>query len=146
MLALASAAFAGAPARAAGTPDAFDPSAYKGKVIYLDFWASWCGPCKLSFPYMQKLESEFKDRDFVVVAINLDHSRASADRFIKQYGQGLEIYFDEGGALATKYKVKAMPTSLLIGRDGRIRYVHAGFFPEQIPTYNAQITELVSEQ
>jgi cytochrome c biogenesis protein CcmG/thiol:disulfide interchange protein DsbE len=135
-----------APAQAADPLQGLDLSAYKGKVVYIDFWASWCGPCKLSFPYLQQMDAEYKKKGLQIIAVNVDHSRDSADKFVSQYGQHLNIVYDATRAVATRYKVSAMPTSIMIGRDGRVRYVHQGFFPEKIATYQAEISELLNEQ
>jgi cytochrome c biogenesis protein CcmG, thiol:disulfide interchange protein DsbE len=122
-----------------------DLTPYRGKVVYLDFWASWCGPCKLSFPFMNRLAAYDSGRDFVLLAVNVDHDRAKADAFLAQVGGHVPVVYDSGGALARRFGVKAMPTSILIGRDGRIRYVHTGFYPEKMTLYQAHITELLNE-
>ena len=131
-------------AQAADAPLNLDQ--YKGKVVYLDFWASWCGPCKLSFPYMQKMTSKYPADSFVVLAVNLDKSRPKAETFLAQVGNKLPVVYDPAGAVATKYAVKEMPTSVLIGRDGKVRYVHKGFFLDKAPTYEAHIAELINEK
>ncbi len=127
------------------TPD-LDLAQYKGKVVYLDFWASWCGPCHLSFPYMDSLPERFPGGDLVVIAVDVDHDRAKADAFLKRFGRSVPILFDTSGKLATRFGVQEMPTSMLIGRDGRTRYIHRGFFVEKTPLYDAHITELLHEK
>ncbi len=137
-----------APAQAETTPQpsaTFDPAAFKGKVVYVDFWASWCGPCRQSFPYMEQLRETYGPKGFVVVAINLDHDRRKADAFLQVMHSAIPIVFDPAGKLATKYRVDVMPTSVLIGRDGRVRYTHKGFFQAKIPEYNTHIQELMHE-
>jgi cytochrome c biogenesis protein CcmG, thiol:disulfide interchange protein DsbE len=130
----------------AGAQDGgLDLGRYKGKVVYLDFWASWCGPCKLSFPYMNRLSEAHAGDGLVVLAVDVDRSRDKADLFLSQIKNRLPVVYDPQGQMARKFQVKAMPTSLLIGRDGRIRYVHDGFFPAKIPAYEAQISELLHE-
>ena len=119
---------------------------YKGKVVYIDFWASWCGPCKLSFPYMQQLASRYPASSFVLIAVNVDHERDKADQFLRQTGATFPIIYDPKGDIAAKFPVKGMPTSVLIGRDGRVRYVHSGFFPDQTTAYNSHIQELLNEK
>ena len=134
---------ASAPPVMAGAP--LDLSAYKGKVVYLDFWASWCHPCEQSFPYMEQLKSRYGPDGLVIIAVNVDHSRDRANSFLKRVGSDLTVVYDSEGVLAQRYKVHDMPTSLLIGRDGRIRYTHLGFHPEQAANYNNQVAELVHE-
>jgi thiol-disulfide isomerase/thioredoxin len=136
----------GAGGAQADSRPALDLAAYKGKVVYLDFWASWCGPCRLSFPYMERLSQYYARQPFVIVAVNLDHSRDKADAFLAQFGPDIHVVYDPTGQIATKYGVKAMPTSVLIGRDGRIRYVHDGFFAEKLLVYESHISELLNEK
>ena len=131
----------------AQTPAAtLDLASYKGKIVYLDFWASWCAPCQQSFPYMDGLVKRMPASDFVVVAVNVDHDRKKADAFLKRVGGAVPVIYDPDGKIATKFAVKAMPTSILIDRTGRTRFVHQGFFPEQIASYDTQISELVHEK
>jgi thiol-disulfide isomerase/thioredoxin len=134
-----------AAAHAAPAGPAFDVSRYRGRVVYLDFWASWCAPCKLSFPYMQRFVTHYAHEPFTLIAVNVDHSRTRADAFLADMGEPLSVIFDSKGAIASQFKVTAMPTSVLIGRDGRVRYVHQGFFPDQVPAYEAHIQELLHE-
>ena len=82
--------FAGPPALA----DDLDLSAYKGKVVYLDFWASWCVPCRLSFPWMNELQQEYAGKGFTVVAVNMDHDGAAAQQFLSQMPASFKIVFD----------------------------------------------------
>lgn len=99
----------------------------KGKVVYVDFWASWCEPCRRSFPWMNTLAMKHKDAPFVLVAINLDKKRELADAFVAKNQSGFTVAFDPEGKTAAAYKVKAMPSSYVIGADGQIAYTHFGF-------------------
>ena len=103
----------------------------KGKVVYVDFWASWCGPCKQSFPWMNDMQRKYGARGLQVVAINLDAKRADADRFLAQNAAGFALAFDSKGESARRFAVKAMPSSMLIGADGKLLYVHQGFRLEE---------------
>ena len=123
-----------------------DLSAYKGKVVYLDFWASWCTPCRQSFPWMSEIQAMRGQNGLVVIAVNVDHDKDLADEFLKRYAPKFKIVFDSKGEIASQYKVKDMPTSYLIGRDGRVRYTHEGFLPTKEGSYDAQIQELLNEQ
>lgn len=99
----------------------------KGKVVYLDFWASWCQPCKNSFPWMHDMKKNYADKGFEVLAINLDKERKLADQFLEQMNVNFMVAFDESGKTASEYKLKGMPSSYLIGRDGKIYASHIGF-------------------
>ena len=127
-------------------PYLFNIDNYKGKVVYLDFWASWCGPCKFSFPYMEDLANQYGSKGLVIFADNLDHTSASADAFLRNNGISLPIIFDQKGVLATRYKVEDMPTSILFDRHGRIRYVHKGFYKGKEDEYTSHVIELLNEQ
>jgi cytochrome c biogenesis protein CcmG, thiol:disulfide interchange protein DsbE len=131
---------------AQASPDGVDLAQYRGKVVYLDFWASWCGPCQLSFPYMEQLIAHHSHDDFVLIAVNVDHKRALADAFLKRFSGKVPVVFDSTGKIAKQFGVKDMPTSMLIGRDGRTRYTHDGFYPEKTALYDAHVSELIHEK
>lgn len=133
-----------APANSQSAP-VLDLAQYRGKVVYIDFWASWCGPCKLSFPWMNQLRQQYGAKDLVIVTVNVDHDRAPATAFLNSVGGTLPVIYDPQGVLATRYKVAGMPTSILIGRDGQQRFVHHGYFPNKTAEYQAHIATLVAE-
>ena len=139
---VALAVFAG-PSRAAST---LDLGAYRGKVVYLDFWASWCGPCKQSFPWMKSLQHTYGRRGLVVVAVDLDRDRADAQRFLARFHPDFRVVYDPVGALAQKYAVAGMPTTLLIDRRGRVRDRHIGFLPSKAAGYERQVEQLLAQR
>ena len=102
-------------------------SAQPGKVLYLDFWASWCGPCRQSFPWMNAMQAKYRDLGLEIVGINLDAEAGDAVRFLKQVPADFSVAYDPQGNSALQYGVKGMPTSVLIGRDGRVIQTHMGF-------------------
>ena len=102
-------------------------SAYHGKLVYLDFWASWCGPCKKSFPWMNDMQKRYGAQGLQVVAVNLDAKRTDALEFLSVVPVGFTIGFDPAGGVARSYGVKGMPSSVLIGPDGRVIAMHEGF-------------------
>jgi cytochrome c biogenesis protein CcmG/thiol:disulfide interchange protein DsbE len=99
----------------------------RGRVVLLDFWASWCGPCRESFPWMADLQRRLDAKGLTVVAVNLDKSRGLADEFLARHPAAFAVAFDPEGRTADAFGVRAMPTSLLLGRDGVIVATHAGF-------------------
>jgi len=145
LLAFAPALPSPSSAHATATPPVLDLSAYKGKVVYLDFWASWCVPCQASFPYMRELTLRFGKQHFAVVAVDLDRDQTHAQAFLNRFRPNFPVVFDPKGKIANAYRIKDMPTSVLIDPEGRVRFTHQGFFPEREETYNQQITELLDE-
>lgn len=133
------------PGTARAETGPLDLSRYRGKVVYVDFWASWCGPCKLSFPWMQGLAAKYPG-DVAVVTINLDRQKLQADAFLRQVRSTLPVVYDPQGASAKTWKVADMPTALVFDRKGQMRFRHQGFFPGKTGEYDAHITKLVREQ
>jgi cytochrome c biogenesis protein CcmG/thiol:disulfide interchange protein DsbE len=100
---------------------------FKGKVVYLDFWASWCGPCKQSFPFMNDLQAKYGSRGLQIVGVNLDPKREDADGFLAKTPAAFAIGYDAKGESLKRYAIAGMPTSVLIGADGKVLKVHSGF-------------------
>jgi len=141
-LVLVTALFSMASASAAG----LNLDAYKGKVVYLDFWASWCNPCRQSFPWMNDLQQTYGQQGLVVIGVNVDHDRQPADEFLQRYGAEFKILYDPDGRIASAYNFRDMPTSFLIGRDGTVHYVHRGFYPAKEGGYLSQIVSLLDDK
>lgn len=118
----------------------------KGKVVLVDFWASWCAPCLSSFPWMDELQQRHGQKGLVVVAVNLDQDRALADAFLKKTAPQFRIEYDAQGTLAKQFGVQAMPTSFLIDRRGKVRITHRGFRAAQRAEREQQIRQLLEEQ
>lgn len=108
-----------------------DLANFKGKLTYVDFWASWCGPCRQSFPWMNEMQAKYGARGLQVVGINLDRKRDDAERFLAELPATFTIAFDAAGDSAKRFGVKGMPTSVLIGPDGKVLYMHTGFRNEE---------------
>lgn len=119
--------------------------AAQGKVVLLDFWASWCGPCRKSFPWMNALQAKFGAQGLTVIAVNMDHDRALAEDFLRATPAHFQIEYDAAGALATELNVAAMPTSFLLDRRGRVVRQHAGFRDAQRAEREAEIAQLLEE-
>jgi cytochrome c biogenesis protein CcmG, thiol:disulfide interchange protein DsbE len=116
----------GASAAIAGE-ELLDLGSLKGRVVYVDFWASWCAPCRQSFPWMNRLQQELGPQGLVIVGVNVDRERGAAERFLKAHAARFHIVFDPDGVWPERFGVRGMPTSYLIDRDGRIRSRHEGF-------------------
>lgn len=120
-------------------------SKLKGKVVYVDFWASWCAPCRKSFPWMNDTQKRYKKLGFTVVAINLDKDMALAKRFLKDQPANFIVAFDPSGNTAQQYHVKGMPSSYLITRDGQIASSHIGFREKDKAGLEEKIRQLLKQ-
>lgn len=114
-------------------------AALHGKVVFLDFWASWCVPCRQSFPWMNQMQARYAARGLHVLAINVDKQRADADAFLVKIPAQFAIAFDAPGDTPRAYGVKGMPTSLLIGADASVLHQHAGFRDDDKGSLEAKI-------
>ncbi len=124
---------------------ALDLGPYRGKVVYVDFWASWCGPCRESFPWLDELVRQYGARNLVVIGVNVDQDRDRAERFLNQNYAAFPIVYDPHGELASEFRVKGMPSAVLIDRGGHIRFQHTGFSTKTKGEYEAQIQQLLDE-
>jgi len=115
----------------------------KGKVVYLDFWASWCSPCKASFPILQKWQQELAGKGFTVLAISVDEKAADMQDFLKKTAVNFPVVRDAAQKLVAAASIKTMPTSFLIDRQGSIRHVHQGFRRQDEKPLFDQITALL---
>jgi len=120
-------------------------SDYRGKVVLVDFWASWCAPCRQSFPALSDLADDFRARGLSVIGVNLDEQRKDADAFLVGQPHSFEVVFDPSGKGAKAFDLKGMPSSFLIGRDGTIRFVHVGYSDKVLEAYRREIAQLLSE-
>lgn len=118
---------------------------YAGQVVYLDFWASWCGPCRLSLPALDALYRELGDQGFVVLAVNVDAYQEDADAFLKSHPVSYPTLRDADSTLPKRFAVKGMPTAFLIDRDGRVQHVHEGFRKTDIEPLRRKIMALLEE-
>jgi thiol-disulfide isomerase/thioredoxin len=126
------------PGLAAAT-DKLQLDDYRGKIVVLDFWASWCAPCRHSFPWMNEIQEKYRDEGLVVIAVNLDNDIDAASQFLQEVPAAFLIAFDEDRSLVREYDVQAMPSSFVIGRDGEIIQNHLGFKVSKTAEYEAAI-------
>ena len=112
---------------------------FEGKVLYLDFWASWCAPCRQSFPWMGDMQAKYADQGLLVLAINLDAKAEDAFKFLGAVPARFILGFDAVGVSPRMYSIKAMPSSFLIDRKGKVLAVHRGFEPADRARLEAEI-------
>jgi peroxiredoxin len=118
-------------------------SSLKGKVVLLDFWASWCEPCKKELPELQKLSQSYAGKDVVVVGVNIDDDSANAQRLAKQLGVTFDVALDKSKSAANAYDPPKMPSSFVIDKKGVVQYVNAGFDgPQDVAKFKQEIDAL----
>jgi cytochrome c biogenesis protein CcmG/thiol:disulfide interchange protein DsbE len=122
-----------------------DLSSYAGKIVWLDFWASWCVPCRRSFPWLNQMLAEYGDQGFVVVGVNLDKDPQLAREFLADTPAQFPIVYDPNGELATRFGVIGMPSSFLVGRDGQVITEHVGFKRNLVGDYEVLLREALDE-
>jgi peroxiredoxin len=132
-----------APLEASGT--AVSLASLKGSVVYVDFWASWCVPCRLSLPTLDDLYRRNKSRGFEVVGVNKDATSADARRFLAKVPVTFALVQDASDAAARGFDVKAMPSGYLVDRKGVVRHVHRGFTAETGAALEREIDSLLKE-
>ncbi|WP_299075125.1 TlpA disulfide reductase family protein [uncultured Paraglaciecola sp.] len=120
-------------------------SGLTGQVVYLDFWASWCKPCRKSFPWMNQMQQKYGAQGLKIIAVNLDTERALAQEFLTKVPANIPIIYDPQGNIASDYQLVGMPSSYLIDKSGKIRYSHKGFFTRSLPKYEQEIVLLLNE-
>lgn len=120
-------------------------SEYRGKVVLINFWASWCGPCQQELPKLSELRGLHDEYDFELLAVNIDEEPEKAIRLAKKLGINFPILFDESKKVSKQYDIDAMPMTILVDRNGEIRYVHRGYKESYLSLYQQQIKQLKFE-
>ena len=118
----------------------------RGQAIYLDFWASWCVPCRKSFPWMNEMQQRYGKHGLKVIAVNLDKDPELAAKFLKDYPANFTVAYDAQGTSAEKMKVQAMPSSYLIDRNGVLVQKHMGFKENDTASLEADIKALLKRK
>jgi len=123
-----------------------DVASYRGRVLLLDVWASWCGPCKQELPMLDAMARRLKVQGIDVLAVSVDQERANVDKFLKGHGKwALTIAHDPAGAIAERLQPDKMPTSYVIDRAGIVRYVNAGFVPDDAAVIERRLLEVAGK-
>lgn len=117
---------------------------HSGKVVYLDFWASWCVPCRQSFPWLNAMQAAHQQQGFVVLSINLDTKISHAKAFLEKHPANFDIIYDNEGTLSKKFAIKGMPSSYLFNRQGKIIANHLGFNQQKKQNYQQEIIDALT--
>lgn len=115
---------------------------YRGKPVYVDFWASWCVPCAQSFPWLNDMRSRYGD-DIQFVGVNVDEHRRDADRFLKRHPAQFDLLFDPAGAMASHFALEGMPSAVILDAKGQVLWQHSGFRAAETPNYEQAIQEAI---
>jgi peroxiredoxin len=158
LIALA-AAFAVFAAQASVTPNAPAPdftlksnqgknlklSEQRGQVVLVNFWASWCGPCRQEMPHLNRLHDKYRAAGFVMLGVNIDDNAETGASTAQKWGVRFPVLFDADKAVSKRYDLGAMPATVLVDRDGKVRFLHRGYREGVEDTYEQQIRALVKE-
>lgn len=131
------------PARAG---EAVSLSGLKGQVVLINFWASWCGPCRKEMPVLNQLYQRYKPLGFTLLGVNVEEDSMAAETWLKETPVSFPILFDRKNAVSKLYEVTAMPSTVLVDRHGQVRYVHFGYNAGTENEYQDQIRSLVRER
>ena len=120
-------------------------SEYRGDVVMINFWATWCGPCRQEMPLLDELYTRYQRVGFNLLGVNIDDDSAGAMRMIQELGVNFPVLFDSRKEVSKLYEVEAMPTTVLLDREGRVRHVHHGYKPGYEEKYLEEIRSLLRE-
>ncbi len=120
-------------------------SQLRGKVVLLDFWASWCEPCKKELPLLAKMAPRLKDKGVEIVAVNIDEKKDNAEAFIKSHAPGLTVVYDKDHRIVGQYEPPKMPSSFVIDKAGVVRAVNAGFDEGDERKIEQQLSQLAAK-
>ena len=118
---------------------------YRGQVVLLNFWASWCAPCRQEMPLLNDLHRRYAALGFSVIGVNVEQDDTAARRWLEKTPVDFPILFDTDNRVSQRYDIRAMPTTVLIDRDGNVRHLHHGYVPGLEATYQQQARELIRE-
>jgi len=118
-------------------------SQLRGKVVLVDFWASWCGPCGEEMPFLERLHDRYADQGLVIIAVNIDNEEANMRRFLRRTPVSFRVVHDGRHRVADRYNPPRMPSSFLIDQRGVVRYVHEGFRASDAPAIERQVKRLL---
>ncbi len=120
-------------------------SELRGEVVLINFWASWCGPCRQEMPILSELHDKYKAMGFTVLGVNVEENSSAARKLLKEMPVSFPVLFDNNSTVSKQYDVVAMPSTVLVDRNGNVRYLHKGYKPGLENTYVEQVRSLIRE-
>ena len=120
-------------------------SELRGEVVMINFWASWCAPCRQEMPLLEELYKKYSDLGFTLLAVNVEEDSSKADILLKDIPVTFPVLYDNTNKVTKLYKVVAMPSTIIVDRDGNMRYLHRGYLPGYEEEYRKQVSELIRE-
>lgn len=120
-------------------------SEMRGKVVMINFWATWCAPCRKEMPLLNALYNKHKNSGFVLLGVNIDNSPKNGEKMAKKLGINFPILFDNSKKVSETYKVSAMPFTIILDKSGKISQIHKGYLPGYEKKYDAQISKLLGK-
>lgn len=120
-------------------------SEYRGEVVLINFWASWCGPCRQEMPLLDELHNQYNALGFTVLGVNVEQDPYQARKLLKDMPVSFPVLFDDRSVVSKQYDVIAMPSTVLVDRNGNMRYLHKGYKPGLEEVYLEQVRELIRE-
>lgn len=118
---------------------------YRGQVVLINFWASWCGPCRQEMPLLDRLHNRYEDTGFAVLGVNVEGEVAPAQEIVDRTNVTFPILIDDGQKVSDMYNLQAMPTTVVVDRDGVVRYIHPGYKPGDEAKYVEVVKKLIRE-
>lgn len=120
-------------------------SELRGEVVMINFWASWCAPCRQEMPLLEELYKKYSDLGFTLLAVNVEEDSSKADILLRDIPVTFPVLYDNTNKVTKLYKVVAMPSTIIVDRDGNMRYLHRGYLPGYEQEYKKQVSELIRE-
>lgn len=120
-------------------------SEHRGEVVMINFWASWCAPCREEMPILNDLYLRYRDMGFTLLGVNVEEESSGAKKMMSELKVVFPVLFDTSNEVSKMYKVEAMPSTILVDRDGNMRYLHRGYLPGYEEDYERQVRELMRE-
>ena len=117
---------------------------FRGKVVMINFWATWCAPCRQELPHLNALYKKYKSKGFVLLGVNLDNDPAAARKMADEFKVSFPVLFDPEQKTGKLYRLKAMPSTVILNRSGKVRHVHLGYKPGYEKEYDKQVRRLVA--